>query len=249
MKFIKIKYNIYTYIYLFTYIYNIFIYIFIIMNKKKNNKKNNKISNQPYIMEIKKIKENKHLINSKKMFESSKEFSPLSGSEFTYNPKLWNQHNNIKNTHNCYTYALGKIVPGLNSKAQPGYASGFNHIEDNEYDCKSFSKRLEKDSPANYLEKFDKACLPGFYKIFLALDPGNDYHWWRQNSDKYWSHKPGSTDVVNIDASGKLIKNPLKANRKYDSLNYYKPCFFACVYSDLARSLDKIYNKNNSNFF
>ena len=175
------------------------------------------------------------------MFESKKDFSPLSGSELVYNPDLWNKRYKIKDTHNCYTYALGKIVPGLKSKAQPGYASGFNHIEDNEYDCESFRERLKKDSPGSYLEKFDSACLPGFYKVFLALDPGNDYHWWRQNKDAFWSHKPGSTDVVNIDADGKKIKNPLKANRKYDNLNYHKPCFFSCIYSDLARSLDSIY--------
>jgi hypothetical protein len=54
------------------------------------------------------------------------------------------------------------------------------------------------------------------------------------------------------DASGKRITNPYLANRKYDSLNYHKPCFFACVNSDLSRTMDKIYgiaNKNNFGFF
>ena len=210
-------------------------YINIMNNKKK------KISDKPYLFYINKIKKNESLLNSEERFNSKKEFSPLSGSEFEFDPDKWNNDYNIKNTHNCYTYALGKIVPGLDSKAQPGYASGFNHIEDREYDCKYFRERLKKDSPANYLEKFDNACLPGFYKIFLALDPENDYHWWRHDNNQYWSHKPGSTEAVNLDASGKLIKNPIKANRKYDSLNYYKPCFFACIYSDLARSIDSIY--------
>ena len=205
------------------------------MNKER-------ISNAPFLLKIDKINKNENLIDSQKRFISTKYFSPLSGSELKYNPKLWNNNSNIKNSHNCYTYALGKIVPGLKSKAQPGYASGYNHIEDDEYDCKSFRERLKKDAPGSYLEVFDKACLPGFYKIFLALDPGNDYHWWRQNKDQYWSHKPGSTEVVNVDASGNKIKNPLKANRKYDSLDYKEPCFFACVYSDLARSLNSIYN-------
>jgi len=202
---------------------------------------NKKKSNKPYILNIKKFKKNESLLDPKIMLKSSKEFSPLSGSEFEYDPDKWNNDFNIKNTHNCYTYALGKIVPGLDSKAQPGYASGFNHIGDSEYDCNYFRERLKKDSPANYLENFDNSCLPGFYKVFLALDPKNDYHWWRQDKSSYWSHKPGSTEAVNIDASGNVIKNPLKANRKYDSLNYYKPCFFACIYSDLARSIDSIY--------
>ena len=210
------------------------------MNKKKIG---GKVSNKPYIMEIKKIKDNESLINSNEILQFNKEFSPVSGSEFKYDPDKWNKNYKIKDSHNCYTYALGKIVNGLDSKAQPGYASGFEHIEDDEYKCESFRERLKKDSPGSYLEKFDNGCIPGFYKIFLALDPQNDYHWWVQNTNKFWSHKPGSTEVVDIDASGDKIKNPLKANRNYSSLNYYKPCFFACIYSDLARSIDTIYNQ------
>ena len=198
-------------------------------------------SKKPYIMEIKKFKDNERLINNNNIFESQKDFSPLSGSELKYNPDKYNKNYNIKNTHNCYSYALGKIVNDLDSKAQPGYAAGFSHIKSNDYNCKSFRKRLKKDSPGSYLEKFDNSCLPGFYKVFLALDPKNDYHWYRQDKSKYWSHKPGSTDVINVDASGKKISNPLKSNRNFKHRNYYKPCFFACIYSDLSRSIDEIY--------
>jgi hypothetical protein len=211
-------------------------------NFNYNFKKGGSSSNKPYVMEIKKFKENEYLINTNDRFKFNEKFSPLSGSELEYKPQLWNDDSNIKNSHNCYTYALGKIVKGLNSKAQPGYASGFDHIEDQDYDCKSFRERLKKDSPGSYLEKHDNSCLPGFYKVFLALDPKNDYHWYRQDKSKFWSHKPGSTDVINIDASGEKISNPLVANRKYSSLDYYKPCFFACIYSDLARSIDSIYS-------
>ena len=204
-------------------------------------KKNKKKSHKPYIIVIPKFKENELLINDEKIFNSEKDLSPLSGSEYNYEPEKWNYDDNIKVSHNCYSYALGKIVRGLESKAQPGYASGFKHIENNNFSCKEFRKRLQKDSPGSYLEKFDNACLPGFYKVFLALDPENDYHWWRQNSDSYWSHKPGSTNVTDLDASNKKIKNPFLSNRKFSSRNYYKPCFFSCIYSDLTRSLDTIY--------
>ena len=201
---------------------------------------------KPHILIIKKIKKSKEVSNDinkidNKNLKFTKKVSPLSGSELKYLPHLWNDTTNIKNSHNCYTYALGKIVPGLRSKAQPGYASGYDHIEDNQYKCSFFRDRLIKDAPGSYIEKFDNKCLPGFYKVFLALDVGNDYHWWRMDDNQFWSHKPGSTDVVNVDASGKKIHNPLLANRKYDSLNYSTPCFFACVYSDLARSLNNIY--------
>ena len=208
----------------------------------KNGKNNKKKSKKPQILNLESVfKKYEGLIDNPSLLESNNEFGNLSGSELEYNPDLWNLNNNIKTTHNCYTYALGKIVKGLDSKAQPGYASAYNHIEDYDYNCSSFYKRLKKDAPGSYLEKFDDSCLPGFYKIFLALDPKNDYHWWRQNKDSYWSHKPGSTNVVDVDASGNKIKNPVKANRNYTSLNYYKTCFFACVNSDLARSISNIY--------
>ena len=199
------------------------------------------MSKKPYLLEIKKFKNNEKIIDSNESLDYSHEFSPLSTSELDYNPKIWNDNNNIKISHNCYTYALGKIVNKLHNKAQPGYASGFNHVNINNFDCKSFRQRLKKDSPGSYLEKFDNACLPGFYKVFLALDPKHDYHWWRQNSNKYWSHKPGSSNVIDTDGNGEKIKNPLISSRDFKHRNYYKPCFFACIYSDLSRSIDFIY--------
>ena len=217
----------------------------------------------PYILTINKIKDDNKIdflnkntkniknintknintknINTKNINKNTK-FSPLSGSELKYDPAVWNNNSSIKSSHNCYSYALGKIVKGLSSKAQPGYSSAFNHIDDNNFTCSSFKKRLKKDSPGSYIETFDKKCMPGFYKIFLALDVGEDYHWWRQDDNKYWSHKPGSTNVINVDASGNKIIEPLKSNRNFEHRNYKTPCFYACVYSDLTRSLDEIYN-------
>ncbi len=203
--------------------------------------KNKKSKKSPYVFTIQKIKNSDKLIHDPSLLQFSKEFSPPSGSELEYNEKLWNDNEHIRTTHNCYSYALGKIRVGLESKAQPGYASGYNHVNDDNYDCKSFYERLKKDVPGSYLETFDEACHPGFYKVFLMLDVGNDYHWTREDKDLYWSHKPGSTSVTKKDASGNKIKNPLLSNWKYDSLNYNKPCFFACVYSDLSKSISKIY--------
>jgi len=208
-------------------------------------------SKKPYIMQIKTLTDNDYImdLSEDERMKHTKEFSPLSGAENPYEPDKWNTDPMIRNNHNCYTYAMSKIVKGLRSKAQPGYASGYNHIDDKDYDCKAFYKRMKKDNSGSYATKFDDACIPGFYKVFLALDPQNDYHWWRMDNNSYWSHKPGSTNVVNVDASGNKIKNPYLANRKYDSLNYYKPCFFACVNSDLSRTMDKIYSINNNNSY
>ena len=179
------------------------------------------------------------------------DYSPKSGSEHNYDPDKWNKNYKTKNSHNCYSYALGKIVKKLKSKAQPGYSSAFEHIDVDNYKCSAFLNRLKKDVPASYLEYFDKPCLKGFYKIFLTLDKENDYHWYRQDSNSRWSHKPGSSNVTNLDADDKIIKNPMKAKRDYGYLNYKTPCFYACIYSDLSRALDEIYDlkKNKKGLF
>ena len=38
--------------------------------------------------------------------------------------------------------------------------------------------------------------MEGGYAVALVVDPGADYHWYRQNSDGTWSHKRGDTLVI-----------------------------------------------------
>ena len=192
----------------------------------------------PYMIKIK-TNNNIPLLNKKNI--NKKKYSPLSGSELKYEPQKWNNQNTINN-HNCYSYAMGKVVKDLKDKAQPGYASGFNYLTDSNMSCFNLKKRLLKDNPGSYTEKFDNKCLPGFYKVFLALDVGNDYHWWRQDSNKLWSHKPGSTEISNLDGERNKIVDPLKSSRNFSNRYYKKPCFYACIQSDLSRTLDEIYS-------
>lgn len=200
----------------------------------------------PYLMKIK-FNDDLPLLNNNKNNKQIKnntkkvKYSPLSGSEFKYEPRKWN-NSKVINNHNCYSYAMGKIVDELKDKAQPGYASGFNYLTDTNMTCRNLKKRLKKDNPASYTEKFNKRCLPGFYKVFLALDVGNDYHWWRQDSNKLWSHKPGSTEISNLDGERNKIVDPLKSSRNFSNRYYKKPCFYACIQSDLSRTLDEIYS-------
>ena len=171
------------------------------------------------------------------------EFSPLSGSELPYEPMKWNGNKSVKQTHNCYQYAIGKIKPSLENKPQPGYGAQYPAVSNTEnYTCKEFLKRLKKDNPGLYTVKFGKPCKRGYHKAFMAIapDPINyDYHFWRQDANGYWSHKPGRTDVTNVDASGKHIRNPLLADRKYPVFDYKKPCFFFCVNPNLSISASR----------
>jgi len=170
-------------------------------------------------------------IIANKNFKGRILFSPLSG------PVKWNSPN-IKQNHNCYSYAFNQINPTRKGKAQPGYFSGFNHIEDNEYNCQSFYQRLKKDNPSLYLTSFEQPCVKGFNKGFIAIDDkkdDQDYHFYRLDKNKKWSHKPGRTEATKVDASGSEIDNPLTANRDYQYFAYKKPCFFFCAHPKLGR--------------
>ena len=58
------------------------------------------------------------------------------------------------------------------------------------------------------------------YEVYLVTS-NSDYHWYRRDSNGYWSHKPGITPVTNLDASGARIRNIFKANHgKYKNGGY-----------------------------
>ena len=99
---------------------------------------------------------------------SNSEFSPLSGSEPKFDPAKWNDNPKIKDTHNCYSYALNSLVAARLNKPQPGYFSKYPHISNGNYTCDPFVKRLRKDIPSLYDTSFRGKCKPGFYKIFMA---------------------------------------------------------------------------------
>ena len=190
------------------------------------------MNSSPYLVALKERLNNN--IESDKM---TREFSPLSGSEPEYDPKRWNDNDRIKYNHNCYSYVLNKIAAARTGKPQPGYYSGFPSLSEKDYKCQEFYKRLKMDVPSLYKIDFDTPCRRGFHKGFIAIDPkkdDQDYHFYRQDSSGYWSHKPGRNDAVDVDASGKKIKNPALADRKYKYFDYSEPCFFFCVNSGLA---------------
>lgn len=59
-----------------------------------------------------------------------------------------------------------------------------------------------------------------YYEVYLVVSNGIEYHWYHQNKGGLWSHKLGETTVSNVDAAGKLIYNPAKANHNYEHANY-----------------------------
>jgi len=68
------------------------------------------------------------------------------------------------------------------------------------------------------------------------VDPDEDYHFYRQDKNRYWSHKPGGTEVTNKDATGRDIYDPALASRNYtdkeSSLDYDTFCGYFCLARD-----------------
>jgi hypothetical protein len=62
--------------------------------------------------------------------------------------------------------------------------------------------------------------IPGHYLVALVIASGHqvpkwsfeeyarDYHWYRQDKDGMWSHKPGHSEATNLDGSGNEIYDP-----------------------------------------
>lgn len=174
--------------------------------------------------------------------------SPLSGSEPVFNPIVWNKDKAIQKSHNCYAYAIGQISPSETEickqkqtshkqlhcqTPQPGYASGHPKMRNTPIKrCKNIMKRTLDDNMTSFPTTFTATCPVGMSKIALVVDRKHDYHYYRQDSNGLWSHKPGRNPVTNLDANGNLIKDPRYASRDYRSdskLNYNSFCGYMCV--------------------
>lgn len=121
-----------------------------------------------------------------------------------YEPEKWNDNNGIQ-LNNCYNYACN-IQTG--TYAQPGQATGnrYSSIDCNEVSDGAVSDGLTK-------QDCDQMCPNCCHKVALVVAPGYDYHWYRQDDNGMWSHKPGGTPVTNLDNSGNPINDPRTADR------------------------------------
>jgi len=158
-------------------------------------------------------------------------FSILNGSEPEFDAKRWNNNLKIRKTHNCYAYVLDIIKEDFETKPQPGYASGFSYLSDDDIRaCDKMFVRMKADNPSIIQTSYKDACPYGYRKGYLAVDDSNntDYHFYRMDSNGLWSHKPGSTNARMENYDGKKISAPHKARRESNSHNYNKSCGYFC---------------------
>lgn len=169
--------------------------------------------------------------------------SPLSGFEPLVGLDKYNKTVPMLDSHNCFAYAFDYVdMPdkkACNDKGcdipfhQPGRGSGYpKWAKVKGKRCPDLIGRLKGDIPSLKTTTFTRKCKRGTYKVALVVDPKNDYHFYRQDSDGMWSHKPGGTKVTRVDASGRPIYNPELADRDYthdSGLNYKQFCSYVCA--------------------
>jgi len=168
--------------------------------------------------------------------------SPISGYEPEFNPAIYNKHKGVKESLNCFAYAfdwrhLPKTKKCTKNSCpipfpQPGRASGYpkwSKVKGKR--CPDLMARLLGDVPDLKITSFEKKCPSKTSKIALVVDEDEDYHFYRQDSNGYWSHKPGATEVTHLDATNRPIYNPELASRHYldSNLNYDQFCSYLCV--------------------
>ena len=134
-------------------------------------------------------------------------------------------------------------------KPQPGdYAYNQGDLSKNNdiYTCKSMENKVFQDNLNNNKSvitkvKFTDRCPKGRYKGAIVVDPGknpkkgNTFHFYRQDKNMRFSHKPGVLEVENYDASGDPIYSPELADRNYNKrkskngINYKTFCGYYCI--------------------
>lgn len=102
------------------------------------------------------------------------------------------------------------------------------------YKCDEIEEGVLLDNPNVYKVQESERCEDEYYKGYLAVDEGQrdrdkyDYHFWIQNSEGKWSHKPGQTRVRDVDFSNQKIMNP----RLSDRGRYKSDCSYFCIPKD-----------------
>jgi hypothetical protein len=122
---------------------------------------------------------------------------------------------------------------------QPGFASGYEKFRKRDKKtCPNMIMRMQGDNPSIRMTTFEEKCPARTSKIAVIVDENEDFHFLRQDSNRFWSQKPGGRRVINTDAGKHVIWNPQLADSNwslYDTdtdLNYDIFCGYLCIPRD-----------------
>ena len=138
-----------------------------------------------------------------------------------FEPVFWSEDGFVRDWNNCYNYANNRRT---DTYASPGEASG---QEFNTLTCLSIDSAVLRDGLETCTD-ITQPIPPGKARIALCVNPGTDFHWYREDRNGMWSHKIGKGKALNRDNSGQPISDPEKADRG----GYTDFCGYYFVYSD-----------------
>ena len=188
-----------------------------------------------------------------------------SGYEVAYEPEKWNSNSKITMNTNCYYYAINnqlnpKTMKLWNDLPQPGAYAGIDlrrlvymgNPPDEEYSTtgKNIVQYVTEQDYAAYNQAHgggyifrpigrNERCPAGSYKVALIVGK-DDYHWYRQNPDGFWSHKPGNMNVRNVDEQYNSIIDPQYAEWSKDYtkfIGYFAVTPWNNMYGTAANSI------------
>ena len=109
-----------------------------------------------------------------------------SGSETPYTPGMFPRRKG-----NCYGFAVNRATP--NTKLQPGNMANVRRdgsspamARDPSSSCAAIASKMRLDARGGkgmYESSANERCRKGFYKVASVLDPGSDFHYYRQMGD------------------------------------------------------------------
>ncbi|MDN8616459.1 hypothetical protein [Variovorax ginsengisoli] len=129
-----------------------------------------------------------------------------------FNPGKWNVAPH-QGCNNCYNYACDIQTDNF---AQPG--GGVSEVNCNDVGKAAISDGLHVCTTGH--------CHPCHHRVALVINPGIDYHWYRQGADGLWTHKRGCQAAKDVDESNNPITDPSTADRG----PYSNFCGYFCVY-------------------
>lgn len=143
---------------------------------------------------------------------------PLAEEMPPFDPSVW-ADKDVDATTNCFAFAADDPHGHLNTYGpQPGDRN-FQYLRD--ISVKEITRKVQSDKFQPIGD--DPRQKAGHYLVYLAVAPGNDYHWYRQMPDGTWWHKPApGKPITNRDYDGKVITDPRTAHRRNKRYHYEK---------------------------
>ena len=167
----------------------------------------------------------------------------LTGAEPPLADEAWNRKY-VQHSHNCYAYFLDdqkltatdkcqnickkkkktpSSCPEKDDDCRPlipqpgdfGNLSNTNGVKNDETNCSSLTRKILLDNPSVKPAIFAQKCPANYYKGAVVVSPEKSFHFYRQNKDGKWSHKPGVLPISHTDASNRQIWVPHFADRNY----------------------------------